>query len=542
MKPAQYVLVLLLATSAFAGELEIHTINVGWGSSVFVKGPNGITLLLEAGDTGKGTSEVVPYLQSIGVPPSAGLSWTIAGHQACEHLGGLDEVIQAGYDVHLSNLYNGSFTTNACVTAWNAAAAGTSGGAPDEIHVGTVFFLGDGATATCVAAHGEFIDGFGIGTTDENDNSIALLFQYRGFDYLWASDLGGGSADQACTGRSTSQTDVETYVMDAILPGGESLISNGGIDVLAVNNHGSESSTNANYMNWSRPAFAVISTGAGQGSLQVPRKDVVEKVLRAGAACITVPAAIVLQTEEGSPSGAETSTAGFSVGNIKIKTDGVLYEVSADGAVNQGPNEIGVSGLPMTQYTDDPSHFPQPFPLAAAATGTTQVSTSWGLVDGAHHYEVWRSSNNAPYVLAGSPTFSPFVDVGRSSDTTYLYKVRAVSAMGGYSNFSSIDLATTVAFSNDPLQAGVTNIRATHLNELRTAVNAVRSSAGLSPASFTDPVPDGVVVKAVHVTELRAALDAARAAIGVSAIGYTPIAPGTLVRAVDITQLRNGVK
>jgi hypothetical protein len=196
--------------------------------------------------------------------------------------------------------------------------------------------------------------------------------------------------------------------------------------------------------------------------------------------------------------------------------------------------------LPMTQYTDDPSAFPQPFPLVAAATGTTQVSTSWGLVDGAHHYEVWRSSNNGPYVLAGSPTLSPFVDVGRSSDTTYLYKVRAVSAMGGSSNFSNVDLATTVAFSNEPLQAGVTNIRATHVSELRTAVTAVRNAAGLPPASFTDPVLDGVVVKAVHVTELRAALDEARAAIGVGAIGFPPLTP--VVRAVDIMQLRNGVK
>src|SRR5437899_2742779 len=89
----------LFAAQAFAQNLEIHYINVGWGSSVFVKGPDGTKVLLEAGNTGKGTSEVVPYLQSIGVTPAGGLDYTIAGHQHCDHIGGMDEVVQAGYNV-----------------------------------------------------------------------------------------------------------------------------------------------------------------------------------------------------------------------------------------------------------------------------------------------------------------------------------------------------------------------------------------------------------------------------------------------------------
>ena len=91
----------------FAQQLEIHYIDVGWGGSVFVKGPDGTTVLMEAGNTGKGTAEVVPYLQSIGVTPAMGLDYTIAGHQHCDHIGGLDEVINAGYNVHAKNYYNG---------------------------------------------------------------------------------------------------------------------------------------------------------------------------------------------------------------------------------------------------------------------------------------------------------------------------------------------------------------------------------------------------------------------------------------------------
>ena len=84
--------------------------------------------------------------------------------------------------------------------------------------VGTVIQLGNGAKITCIARNGSIIGGGSVAVTDENDRSIALLIKYGGFDYLWASDLGGGS--DSCTGRSTAQLDVETSVIQAISPGG----------------------------------------------------------------------------------------------------------------------------------------------------------------------------------------------------------------------------------------------------------------------------------------------------------------------------------
>lgn len=352
-----WIVLAILPLSVSAQQLEIHYINVNWGGSVLIKGPDGTKVLLEAGGTGKGTNRVVPYLQSIGIFPANGLDYTFAGHQHCDHLGGLDEVIQAGYNVRVKNYYNGSSTTSSCVTGWNSAAAGTTAGAPVSVPVGTVIQLGNGAKLTVVARNGSIIGGGSVSVSNENDRSIAVLVQYGGFDFLWASDMGGGSIDQSCTGRSTSQVDVETSVIQAISPGGAfPLISSGGIDVLNVNHHGSESSTNKNWMNLSQPAVAVISVGSGQSSnFELPRIDVVQKVLLAQAtACITAPPALVLQTEEGAPSGAQTSFAGFSVGNIKITTDGIsTFTVSADGAVTQGPNEVAAAGLPRTIALDN---------------------------------------------------------------------------------------------------------------------------------------------------------------------------------------------
>lgn len=338
----------LLALPLTAQNLEIHTINVEWGGSVLVVGPDGTTVLLEAGETGMGTSEVVPYLQSIGIASTDGLDYTIVGHQHCDHLGGLDEVVAAGYDIHTKNYYNGSSTTSTCVTGWNTAAAGTTAGSPVSMPVGTVINLGSGATLTCIARNGSIIGGGSVSVSNENDRSIAVVVKYGGFEYLWASDLGGGR--DACTGRSTSQANVETSVIQAIVPGGANpLIATGGIDVLHVNHHGSESSTNPTYFNLAAPSLAVIGVGDGQSTgWDLPRIDVVDDVLL-GATCVTADNPLVLQTEEGNPGGSLLSTSGYCVGNIVVTTDGrSSYTVDADGDVNQGPNEYASSGLPQT--------------------------------------------------------------------------------------------------------------------------------------------------------------------------------------------------
>lgn len=354
---------------AAAQNLEIHVINVGWGQSTFIKGPGptGKTVLLEAGNTGKGTAEVLPYLQSIGHTPSAGFDYTIVGHQHCDHAGGMDEVINAGYNVRLQNYDNGSTYTSSCITGWESAAATTTAGAPVTLSQGTVLDLGGGATLTCIVVRGQVIGGGNVTVSNENDLSIGLLLKYGGFDYFWASDLGGGSDDGACTGRSTTQVNVETTVIQAISPGGANpLISSGGIDVLHVSHHGSESSTNNDVFDYSAPAVAVISTGAGQTTgWDLPRHDVVENVLLGQAsACVTAPPTFVLQTEEGSPTGSLTSFAGYCVGDIKITTDGAtLFTVDANGNVNQGPNEKVQALLPQSFTLDD----------AGGGGGDTQV-------------------------------------------------------------------------------------------------------------------------------------------------------------------------
>lgn len=101
-----------------SGLLEIHYINVQTAGSAMVIGPNGTIILMDGGDNGDGTSDIIPYLQSIGITTSDAISYIIACHLDTDHFAGFDEVIYAGYDVTNRVYYNGSTKSNSYVTAF----------------------------------------------------------------------------------------------------------------------------------------------------------------------------------------------------------------------------------------------------------------------------------------------------------------------------------------------------------------------------------------------------------------------------------------
>ena len=463
-----------------AQNLEIHVINVGWGQSTFIKGPGptGKTVLLEAGNTGKGSGEVVPYLQSIGHTPSAGFDYTIVGHQHCDHAGGMDEVINAGYNVRIRNYDNGSSYSSSCITGWDSAAATTTAGTPVAMARGDVIDIGGGATLTCVVVRGQVIGGPNVSVSNENDLSIGLLLNYGGFDYFWASDLGGGADDGACTGRSTSQLNVETTVINAISPGGASpLISAGGIDVLHVSHHGSESSTNNDLFDGAVPAVAVISTGAGQTSgWDLPRQDVVENVLLGQASCVAAPPTYVLQTEEGSPTGPLTSFAGYCVGDIKITTDGIsLFTVDANGNVNQGPNEKNAAGLPQSFTIDD----------AGSGGGDTQNPTT----------SITAPANGATVSGTTSVTASASDNVGVTSVEFYLDNV-----------LQSTDTTSPYSWSWNTT-ATSNGSHALTSKAYDAAGNAGTSTAVNVTVSNVAPPPNGIDISNYRLTQANATLN-----------------------------------
>jgi hypothetical protein len=102
-----------------------------------------------------------------------------------------------------------------------------------------------------------------------------------------------------------------------------------------------------------------------------------------------------------------------------------------------------------------------------------------------------------------------------------------------------------IGFTDDPLVAGVTIIKAIHITELRNRIDALRTARNLGPYSWTDATitPGSTIVLAQHVTEMRTALAEAYAASNRTPPGYTdqPLAAGMITKAVHIKELRDAV-
>ncbi len=447
------MLLTVFSNALWAQNLEIHYINVQQGGCTLIVGPDGTTILYDGGYEFKGTNEIIPYLQGLGITTSQALDYVIAGHRDTDHYRGLTEVMNGGYDA--LNVYdNGSDKYNTYVQEFLDAAATTTAGGVVPMTLGQVISLGGGATATCVAVNGSVVGSGAVpnGTVNENDRAIALLIEFGDFDFLLHGDIGGGDDDYDCTARGTSQENIETPMVQAIMPAGPyPLLTQYGVEVAHVAHHGSESSTNADYMNALSPSVACISVGDGQSTNWYhPRMDVVENVLLAQAPCVTVPPALVLQTEEGSPTGAKTSFAGYCTGDIIITTDGVnSYTVSGTGAVSQGPDERAAAGLPAVFYFDEfiaGDSAPIIYNLHEENLGNNSVDIAWDTNEPATSVVRYgTASGTYTNTITGTTQDlnHSFAITGLTVATTYYYVVDSTDATSNTTTSSERSFITT---------------------------------------------------------------------------------------------------
>ena len=202
--------------------------------------------------------------------------------------------------------------------------------------------------------------------------------------------------------------------------------------------------------------------------------------------------------------------------------------------------------------TEEPAPTPAGSPptnLLATSTSATTVRLMWAAPAGqVTKYKVERRQGG-DFVeiaeVAGNPPAVVFDDTGRSPATAYLYQVRAVFSGGGLSTYSNRDLATTVIFEDDPLVAQVTPVRFRHVEQLRTAVDAVRATAGQSEANWSSALPAQQYgpIHAEHIRKLRENLDPALSALGLPEVGTdATLAAGQPVKAAHIQNVREKVK
>lgn len=223
-------------------DFRIHVIDVGQGDSILVQSGTQ-TLLIDAGENAMG-QRVVDYLDTLGITR---LDYIIGTHPHSDHIGGLDDVIDA-YPADIVILPSVSHTTRTYEDVLTAIY--NRGLKVTKPVVGTEYTLGD-ATFQIIAPNSEVYD-------DLNDYSVGIRVVYGDTSYVFAGDADAISEEEMCkNGLDLSA------------------------DVLKLNHHGSSYSNNKDFIDAVSPSDVVISVGA-DNSYGHPHKEVLADMKERG--------------------------------------------------------------------------------------------------------------------------------------------------------------------------------------------------------------------------------------------------------------------
>lgn len=352
---AAALLAAALAPQLFAQDLEIHVINVDQGSCTFVQGPDGTRVLVDGGATGLGTA-ITTYLASIGV---SDLDWSIATHYDTDHVGGLDEVFQAGYTPNVACWDRG----NADFPGTNqsnqyVAAAGALRVTPA---VGDTIALGSGAVIECIAVNGQHATGtvsLAGALQTENGRSLAVVVRHGDFEFYTGGDLTAG-------GNGTA--DVEGPVAANV----------GQVEVVTMSHHGSNTSSSQQVVNAFDPSLVLVSAGTSAG-FGHPTKTVCNR-FNSFSNCRPI---ICTTRGNQDTSGAGPTQAGAFVsanGAIVVTTDGATFTVATPGGdetaftCHEHPGATPAAGdLVITEVLVDPQGADDVYGEWFEVTNTTQ--------------------------------------------------------------------------------------------------------------------------------------------------------------------------
>ncbi len=364
------------------GDLIITLIDIGQGDSTLIQSPSGQSLLFDGGKNGRGNSIVIPFLQSVGIDT---LDFMVASHYHDDHIGGLDEVINA-IPVRKAVYDRGWEYGTLTYTSYANAVADKR----QTIEPGQVIDLGAGVLVTCVALNGnnQLSPPF-TSSTKENEYDVCLLVEYGGFDYFQAGDLTGGN--------TSSYTDIETSVAPLV----------GDVDVYHVSHHGSYSSSNPNFLQTVQAEVSVISVGDnGYGH---PHQVVLDRLVQYGS--------FVYQTETGDGGTLPAQDLRVVGGHVAIVTDGLTH-YTVDGDLWEIDESIsGAESTPAVAFQIR-GNFPNPF------NPSTEI--------------IFESANSGPsrltvYDVAGRLVYSNHFTAtsGRNSIAWQGRNNRGITAPGG---------------------------------------------------------------------------------------------------------------
>jgi len=254
---------------ASGGELQVHVLDVGpvEGDSILVISPGGKSVLIDAGDTGKG-KVIIEALKRYNVQQ---LDYFVATHPHPDHIGGADEVFKATKvlnvidnglepDVPQSLATQGKPATPGNKNSGNKTAPASkskavsitkfydeykeaitqSGAHYEKAQAGAKYDLGGGARLTVLAPSEPLFtkDQLKTGGNLPNANSIVLRLDYGDFSMLLPGD-------------AEEQTEHRMLTKDLNLK----------VKILKVAHHGSKYATAQDFIDRVKPEVAIISSG-----------------------------------------------------------------------------------------------------------------------------------------------------------------------------------------------------------------------------------------------------------------------------------------
>jgi beta-lactamase superfamily II metal-dependent hydrolase len=295
------------ALTVVAGQLEFFFIDVGQGDGTLVRFPDGATLLIDGGprDAGAAVQGVIDDVAG------GHLDAVAVTHTDADHLGGVVHVLRgddgrAGSDDDVVPALRWFGEDDGlCASQLCDEFRGLRGAPFDIPALGDVIDHG-GATATVVARDGAVAGAGPFGGIDEdNERSLALLFEFAGKSVFVGGDLTGG-------GLGT--VDLEAAVAAVTGP----------VDVLHQNHHGSQTSSSPGFLDALQPRAVILSEGTDNAFCH-PEKGVVDRLRERGLAVFSTGDGIVDAVDRCErtdwPAGARHGLGTFSV------------VVTADGAI-----------------------------------------------------------------------------------------------------------------------------------------------------------------------------------------------------------------
>jgi beta-lactamase superfamily II metal-dependent hydrolase len=440
------------------GNLELHHINIGQGDATLIVGPTGNSLLFDAGESywnSSADAQVVgPYIEN--VLGCKELDYVVISHFHVDHIGyvgygGLWHLVEVqNFTVGQTLLrdYNNYLgTTSGTFDNWKLylEGAGQTTLNPVTAVEGTSQVdLGSGVTFDIVTVDGNGTMIPGDFSADpippsENDYSIGAVISMGVFDEWIGGDLDG---EYVASEFGYVYHDIELSVAAEV----------GDIDILKVNHHGSDHSSNPTFVNQLDPEVSIISVGDAN-TYGHPRQSVMDLVLATSD---------VYLTERGDP--AINIGDAVVAGDIVVTTsDGVNYTVNGTGYVATDPTRIDTDGdnyfVEVDPNDGDPDSQPapnggcdevyqycggvtQPDPpvMTSAERGRKSVTVYWDNSQTVDYYNIYRAEvGGGPYALV-APNIpndsSSWKNTGLISGVEYFFVMTGVvgGVESGYSN------------------------------------------------------------------------------------------------------------